>query len=221
MRTLVRYQAELLLRSHRWIGPLVAYTLFVWLVGGAGPGSEPLGASLGWSDAALLPTTAWLTRQILTAEPGEARACIAAAGGPRRAQLAALIAALAGGLVLGLGGVIFDLVSGRAGGGSADYARTLAVGLAALVICAGVGSAIGALCNPPVVRTVAWAFLSTIGIVVAALVSSISPANAAIRAAGAQPHSSAWPVGPSLIAALALLAASWAVSAVLAARRGP
>jgi hypothetical protein len=219
MMTLVRYQAELLLRSHRWIGPLVAYTLFVWLVGGADPGSEPLGASLGWSDAALLPTAAWLTRLMLTAEPGEARTCIAAAGGPRRAQLAALIAALAGGLVLGLGGVIYDLVAGRAG--AADYARTLAVGLAALVICTSVGSAIGALCNPPVVRTVAGAFLSTIGVVVAALVSSISPANAAIRTTGAQPHSSAWPVGPSLIAALALLAASWAVSAVLAARRGP
>jgi hypothetical protein len=219
MMTLIRYQGELLLRSHRWIGPVVGYALFVWLVGSAW--GQPLGASLGWSDAALLPTAAWLNRQMLTAEPGEARACIAAASGPRRAQLAALITALTGGLLLGLGGVIFDVVTGRATGGSAGYARTLAVGLAALVICASVGSAIGALCNPPVVRTVAAAFLSTIGVVVAALISSISPANAAIRAAGAQPHSSPWPVGPWLIVALALLAASWAVSAMLAARRGP
>jgi hypothetical protein len=45
-------------------------------------------------------------------------------------------------------------------------------------------------------------------VVTAALVSTVSPANAAIRDAGAQPHSSAWPVGWPLIAALVLLAVS-------------
>jgi hypothetical protein len=218
--TLFRYQAELLLRSHRWIGPVVVYALFVWFTGGAGPGSQQLGPGLGWSAAALLPVVAWLTRQMLTAEPGEARACIAAAGGPRRVQVAALIAALASGPVLGLGGIVYDLVAGQAPGGPAGYARTIAVGLAAALICASVGSAIGALCNPPVVRTVAWTALSMIGVVVAALISSVSPANAAIRVAGTQPHASAWPVGPPLLAAAVLLAVSWTVSAVLAARRG-
>jgi hypothetical protein len=219
MITLVRYEAELLLRSHRWILPAVFYAVFVWLTGGAG--GEQLGAGLGWSAAALVPVVAWLTRQMLIAEPGEARSCIAAAGGPRRVQVAALIAALAAGMVLGLGGVVYDLVAGKApGSGPAGYARTIAVGLAATLICAAVGSAIGALCNPPVVRTVAGAALSTIGVVVAALVSSVSPANAAIRVAGTQPHASAWPVGPPLIAAAALLAVTWTVSAVLAARRG-
>lgn len=220
MITLVRYQAELLLRSHRWIGPVVCYALFVWFAGGTGGGSQQLGAVMSWTAAALVPVVAWLTRQMLTAEPGEARSCVAAAGGPRRVQVAALIAALAAGMVLGLAGVIFDLAAGRPSGDAGGYARTIAVGLAAALICAAVGSAIGALCNPPVVRTVAGAALSTIGIVVAALVSSVSPANAAIRVAGTQPHASAWPVGPSLIAALALLAVAWTVSALLAARRG-
>lgn len=221
MITLVRYQAELLLRSHRWIGPLVCYAMFVWLTGGAGPGSQQLGAGMAWSAAALVPMVAWMTRQTLTAEPGEARSCVAAASGPRRVQAAALIAALAAGMVLGLAGVVYDLVAGRAPGADlAGYARTIAVGLAAALICAAVGSAIGALCNPPVVRTVAGAALSTIGVVVAALVSGVSPANAAIRVAGTQPHASAWPVGPPLIAAAALLAVSWTVSALLAARRG-
>jgi hypothetical protein len=214
---LVRYQAELLLRSHRWVAPLAVYAVFVWFAGGG----EPLGSVLGWSAAALVPVVAWLTRLMLTAEPGEARACIAAATGPRRAQLAALIAAFSCGLVIGLAGVVFDLIAGRLAGGPAEYARTVAVGLIAMVVCVSVGSAIGALCNPPVVRAVAGAFLGTVGVVTAALVSSISPANAAIRAAGAQPHSPAWPTGLPLIAAASLLALSWAVSAVLAARRGP
>jgi hypothetical protein len=218
--SLIRYQAELLLRSHRWIGPLVVYALFVWLSGGAGPGGQQLGAALAWSAAALVPAAAWLTRLMLTAEPAEGRACIAAAGGPRRVHVAALITALAGGLVLGLAGVIYDLVAGRAPGGPGGLARTVAVGLAAALICAGVGSAIGALCNPPVVRTVAGAALSTIGVVVVTLVSSVSPVNAAIRVTGTQPRSSAWPVGPSLIAAVVLLALCWTVSTVLAARRG-
>ena len=123
--------------------------------------------------------------------------------------------------LLGLGSVLLDLVTGNAPAGGADaYARTLLVGLAAAVICLSVGSAIGALCNPPVIRPVAYAALSTVGVVVAALVSSVSPANAAIRDAGAQPHSSAWPVALPLIAALVVLAACWAISAALAARRG-
>lgn len=221
MITLIRYQAELLLRSHRWIGPLVCYCLFVWFTGGAGPGGQALGAGMSWSAAALLPTAAWLTRMTLTAEPGEARACIAAASGPRRVQVAALTVSLAGALVLGLGGVTYDVVAGQAPGGPAGWARTFAVGLAATLICAIVGSVTGALCSPPVVRTVAGGILATIGVVVAALVSTVSPANAAIRAAGAQPHASAWPVGPSLIIAAVLLVGSWAASAVLAARRGP
>lgn len=218
MTALVRYQFELLLRSHRWVGPLAVYAVFVWFTGGGG---QALSAALSWSAAALLPVAAWLTRLLLTAEPAEARACLAAASGPRKAQLAALIAGLAASLVLGLGSVLVDLLVGRAPAGGADAcARTLLVGLAAAVICLSVGSAIGALCNPPVVRPVAYAVLSTVGVVVAALVSSVSPANAAIRDSGAQPHSSPWPVATPLIAALALLIVSWAVSAMLAARRG-
>jgi len=219
MTALIRYQAELLLRSHRWVGPLAVYAMFVWFTGGAG--GQSLGAGLSWNAAALLPVAAWLTRLLLTTEPAEARACLAAASSPRKAQLAALIAGLAASLVLGLGSVLVDLVTGEApAGGAGAYARTLLVGLAAAVICLSVGSAIGALCNPPVVRPVAYAVLSTVGVVVAALVSSVSPANAAIRAAGAQPHSSAWPVALPMIAAIVVLAASWAISATLSARRG-
>ncbi len=220
MIAVVRYQAGLLLRSHRWVGPLVVYGVFIWFASGAGPGGQPLGASLSWSAGALVPIVAWLTRSMLTAEPSEARACAAAASGPRRAQLAALAAAVAGGVVLGLGGVASDLVTAQAPpGGGPGYARILAAGLATMVICVGVGSAVGALCNPPVVRAVAAGILATTGAVIAALVTSISPANAAIRDSGAHPPAASC-AGLPLIAALVLLAASWAISAILAARRG-
>ncbi|MGE5132822.1 MAG: hypothetical protein ACM32E_07910 [Gemmatimonadota bacterium] len=98
-----------------------------------------------------------------------------------------------------------------------------AAGLITAASCAAVGSAIAALCNPPIVRRVALAALSTASAVIAALVAGISPANAAIRAAAAtgQPHSGTWLPGAPLLAALALAAASWALSAALAARRGP
>jgi hypothetical protein len=51
-------------------------------------------------------------------------------------------------------------------------------------------------------------------------VSSISPANAALRGNGATFESTAWPAGVPMIAAFALAAASWAVSCWLAGRRG-
>jgi energy-coupling factor transporter ATP-binding protein EcfA2 len=60
----------------------------------------PLADGLGWSSAMLVPAVGWLTRAALTMEPGAARACAGTAGGPRRAQLATLLVALAGGVVL-------------------------------------------------------------------------------------------------------------------------
>jgi hypothetical protein len=217
---LLRYQAGLLLRSHRWVGPLAVYAILVWFIAGAGSQRESLGSGLSLSAGALVPVVAWLTRSMLTAEPPEARACAAAAGGPRRAHLAGLMAAAAAGAVLGLVGAFGDLITCQPPKGPAAYASTLATGLAAMLICIGVGSAVGALCNPPVIRAAALAILSTTGAVIAALVISISPVNAAIKDAEAAPHPAAWPVGPLLAAAIVLIAASWTISTLMAARRG-
>ena len=76
MIALLRYQAAILLRSHRWIFPLIAYGL---LVAVGGEGSTPLAEGLGWSAAMLVPVVALLTRSMLTAEPDAARAVVAAA----------------------------------------------------------------------------------------------------------------------------------------------
>jgi hypothetical protein len=154
---------------------------------------------------------------MLTAEPGAARACVSAATGPVRAQLATLVTALAGGAVLGVAGACYELVTS---GHKTSLLVPFFDGLGKALTCVLVGSAVGALLNPPVIRNQAVALLSTIAAVVVAWVSSISPANAALHGNGATIQSSAWPAGVPMLAAFALVAVSWGVSCWLAGRRG-
>lgn len=220
MTALLRYQAAILLRSHRWVFPLISYALLI-SVAGVGQ-KQALSQGLVWSAAMLLPVQALLTRSMLTAEPAAARACVAAAVGPVRAQLAVLVTALAAGLVLGLAGAGYELAtSGDLSTlGGRGLAATLGGGLSKALICAFVGSAAGAICNPPVVRNQTVALLATIGAVILALLASFSPASAALRATGTTAAPQDWPAGLPFLAAAALLGVTWLVSVLLAARRG-
>lgn len=224
MTALLRYQAGVLFRSHRWIFPLIGYALLL-VAGGAqsaadasGPVKQSLGTGLDWSAAILVPAVAVLTRSMLTAEPGAARACVAAASGAARAQLATLITAFAAGAVLGLVGAGYELLTS---GHKSGLAIPLAAGLGTVLICALVGSAVGTLFNWPLIRHPAVALLCTIAAVILAWVARISPANAALRGNGASLHgAAAWPTGLPLVAALVLVAAAWTASCWLAGRRG-
>ena len=227
MIALTRYEFSLLLRSHRWIPAAVLLVLGVAGLGGAAlPHGAGLSQGLGWSALMLVPVEAWLTRAMLTAEPAAARACVSAAGGPRRAQVAALTAAVAVGAGFGLLGVAWELFSlgvpRTAATNSIRVGATFAEiggGLAAALICLLVGSAIAALLNPPVIRRPATAMLGTTGAVVLALAWNVSPANAAVRSVSYGAQEKTWPAGAALLAAFALLAVAWAVSAQVAARR--
>jgi hypothetical protein len=213
---LIRYQSGVLFRSHRWILPLIGYALLL-AVGGAGAGTQSLATGLDWSAAILVPAVAVLTRSMLTAEPGAARACVAAARGAAKAQLATLITAFAAGAVLGVIGAAYELLTSSHKHG---LLGPLAVGLGTALICALVGSAVGTLFNPPLIRHPAAALLCTIAAVVLAWVARISPANAALRGNGALVHSAAWPTGLPLAGALVLVAVAWTASCWLAGRRG-
>lgn len=215
MIALLRYQAANLFRSNRWILPLISYGLLI-SAGGAGAGKQALADGLDWSAAILVPVVALLTRSMLTAEPAAARACVSAARGPWRAQLAALVTAFAGGVLLGLTGAGYELVTS---GHKAGLVGPLSAGLGSALVCVLVGSAVGALFNPPVIRHSAAALLATIAAVVVALVSSVSPASAALRGNGATMQAPAWPAGVPLLAAFALTAVAWAISCWLAGRR--
>jgi hypothetical protein len=231
MTALLRYQAAILLRSHRWIFPLIAYGALI-AVGAAG--STSLAETLDWSGAMLVPVTAFLTRAMLTAEPDAARACVAAAAGPVRAQLATLIVPLGGGAVLGLAGTVFGVLTAEAAATAPDsglFAKLTAAaqhpgivggGLLIALVCLLVGSAAGALCNPPLLRHPAAAMLSTLAAIILALAADVSPASAAISHTSAQatsPLAANWPGAGALIGAACLLAVGWGISVAAAARR--
>jgi hypothetical protein len=230
---LLRYETAILLRSHRWVFPLIAYgaLILTGATGGTavGPPWLSLADGLDWSAAMLIPVLAFLSRSMLTAEPDASRACVSAATGPVRTQLAALLAALGGGVVLGIAGACFEVllnpsVTGRSGGlggnvGAAiAHPVTLAAGLAMTAVCLLVGSAVGALCNPPLLRHPATAMLATLAAAIVALASDVSPAGAALRhASSAQsPH---WPGVADVLGAACLLAVAWTASVLVAARR--
>ena len=226
MIALLRYQTAILLRSHRWIFPLIAYGLLV--AAGAtspAPGSALLAAQstqlaqgLDWSAAMLVPVVAFLTRSMLTAEPDAARACVAAAAGPAQAQLAALLTALGGGIVLGISGAcVTPLVTGTAQAAAA-HPEIFAAGLLTAVVCVLVGSAVGALCNPPLLRHPGAAMLATLAAAIFALASDVTPASAALRRGGTS-HGAQGPGLVPLLAAACLLAVIWGASLYAGARR--
>jgi hypothetical protein len=231
MTALLRYQTAILLRSHRWIFPLIGYGLLI-AVGAAG--STSLAETLDWSGAMLVPVVAFLTRGMLTAEPDAARGCVAAAAGPVRAQLATLIVPLGAGAVLAIAATVFDVLTAEAAArtpasglpakvtAAAQHPGIVAAGLLIAVVCLLVGSAVGALCNPPLLRHPAAAMLSTLAAIILALGAGVSPANAAISHTTAQvanPLAANWPGTGSLAGAACLLAAVWALSVYAGARR--
>jgi hypothetical protein len=235
MSALIRYQAAVLLRSNRWIFPLIAYGALI-AVGAAS--STPLAEGLDWSAAMLVPVVAFLTRSMLLAEPDASRACVAAAAGPARAQLATLLAALGGGIVLGAVGAVFTLLTSEPVGphpqpgvdgritATFHYPGVFLAGLLTAVVCLLVGAAVGALCNPPLLRHPGTAALATLAVVILALASGVSPANAALRhdgtggsGAASAANAANWPGAISLLAAAALLAITWTASTLAATRR--
>jgi hypothetical protein len=200
----------------------------VFLLGGESVArGGALAQGLSWSALMLLPSVAWLTRSMLTAEPPAARACVAAVGGPRRAQLAALAAPICIGAVFGLVGVAWELIHCgviRSGPPLNEFeagatASALFAGLGAALICLLVGSAVGTLFNPPLVRRPAPAMLGTTAAVILAMVWTGSPANAAVRSAGYGLKATSWPPGVPVLVAIGLIMVTWVVSALVAARR--
>jgi hypothetical protein len=125
---------------------------------------------------------------MLTAGPAASRACVSAATGPVKAHLATLLTALAASAVLALAGACYELLTSgnlRLVAARGALPGALGSGLGAAFVCLLVGSAVGTLFNAPVIRHPTVALLSTIAAVVVALVSGVSPANAALRGNGA------------------------------------
>ncbi|MEV4333010.1 ABC transporter [Streptomyces sp. NPDC049597] len=216
MTALFGYQAALLLRSQRWLPPVLLYaiTLAVGVQGG-----RPVLDSLGWTAAALLPVTAWLVRVCATQEPPAARAVTAAAAGPPRAHLSALLAAVACAGVLGAAatGVVALISDAR----SADHRVVVpllpaaAAGLLACAVSVLVGAAVGALCTRPLLHARGWSLLATATAALLALVTTGSPAQHAVSGLVAGSRTGAVHLPVTALAAAALIAAAAAAIACL------
>jgi hypothetical protein len=179
---LLRYQAALLLRTYRWLPPLILYVVLLGVGLSAG---QPVLDSLGVGAAALLPAAVWLARGCLTAEPPAARACVAAATGPGRVQLAAATVALAATALLGAAGAAVVTALGdrhtNDGRHLVALGPALLDGLLTALVCALLGTAIGVLAAPPMLRRPGWASIAGAAGALLVLVTTGSPANAAVR----------------------------------------
>ena len=221
MRELTRYQFSLLLASQRWLPPVLLFALLImagWF------GGQQYGDSLGWCAAMLVPASAYLTRTALTGEPGPARACVSAVVGPRRAHLAALLAALAVNTALAVVGGVFEWVVSSPPPALADppLAAIALHGAVSILVGLLCGTGLGALCAPPVLRRPAAGVLVLAGASVLLLVAPVSPVNAAVRAVFTSSSTTAATSDPllPLAASVLLLALAWAAAVRLAAR-GP
>ncbi|THA64900.1 ABC transporter [Streptomyces sp. A0958] len=182
MTALIRYQADLLVRSQRWLAPVLLYAAFLGVGVRAG---QPVLDSLGYTAAGLLPVTAWLVRACVTQEPPAARAVVAAAaGGQPRAHLAALLTALGCAGLLGTAATaVVPAISDPAS--TDDSVRVplpsaCAAGLLATACCALLGAAVGALCTRPLLHGRGWSVVATVLASLLALVTAGSPANHAV-----------------------------------------
>ncbi|WP_405610221.1 ABC transporter [Streptomyces sp. NBC_01511] len=221
MTALFRYHTAMLLRSQRWLPPVLLYGIFLAV---GVQGGEPVLDSLGVAAAALLPVTAWLVRICVTQEPDAARAVTAAASGMPRAHLAALLAAAACAGALGVvGTVVVTAVSDRR---SADQLVDVAplpagtAGLVAALVCLLTGATVGALCSRPLLRGRGWSLAAISLFALLALVTTGSPAKAAVSGLVTGSRTGAiHPPGLSLAAAALVAAVVAAVVCVLGVRR--
>ncbi|WP_369392600.1 ABC transporter [Streptomyces sp. CG1] len=223
MTALLRYQADLLVRSQRWLPPVILYAVFLGISVQSG---QPVLDSLGYTAAGLLPVAAWLVRICVTGEPDAARACVAAARGPARAHLACLLTALLASVALGVGAAfVVTLISDPASNGHQVHVSLLragAAGLPATLTCALLGAAVGALTNRPLLRSTGRAVPAMLLGALLSVVLTGSPAQAAINGLVTGSETGRVPVSPlPLIGAALLTAAAFAVAARLTARRSP
>ncbi|MDH6577026.1 ABC transporter [Kitasatospora sp. MAP5-34] len=221
MTALIRYQLELLFRSQRWLPPFLTYVLL--MVIGISAGDALLGA-YSFSTAVLLPVTAWYVRCTATGESAASRACLAAAAGQPRTHLAALLAALLTGLLLGVAGLLAVwAVGGRTTTPpqpEAPLPQVLLAGLLGTVVCVLLGVAVGVLCTRPVLLRAQYGIPVSLGASVLVLVVAGSPANAVVRSLVTASRTARVTFPVAALAESAVLAALVvAGAAVLAGRR--
>ncbi|OLT10720.1 hypothetical protein BJF78_05330 [Pseudonocardia sp. CNS-139] len=202
-----RYVAADVLRSQRWLLPVLAYGAVLGVLYGGDPGPAP--GVWPATAFALYPLAAWLALVVANAEAPEQRPVTAvSAGGYGRVAAGTALVALAGGLVMAQLPVLVPLVVPRH-----PYPAALVLtGLVAHLAAAAAGTAVGLVCARPFVRRIGWSFCLGVAIVtVTAVQPWLPPVGTAVGAIvdGGPP-----PVASALLAVVlagAAAAAGWAV----------
>ncbi|MBY8848816.1 hypothetical protein [Saccharothrix longispora] len=170
MTALVRYLLADVLRTQRWLPPLLLFAAVLGMLyaSDAGP---PLPAYAG-TCVLVYPVSAWLTVVIATAEdPVRRSVTVVAAGGWGRVQAAvAVLASLAAVVLAAVAALVPVLTQPR------PYPpATVLEGFAALAVCALVGVGVGVLCGRPVITRVGWSVLASAALVVLVLLFGRTP----------------------------------------------
>jgi hypothetical protein len=151
---LVRYGAADVLRSQRWVAPMLTF-LAVEAVIAAGNGTVL--PTYAVSAVVLLFVTTWITVVALNVEDPVQEAVIAVAAGSRvRPRVARLVVAFGFGLVL----AAVALVTAPVVSSDGVSAAHLAAGAGAHVLTVLAGVSVGALCSRPIVTRTAWAVIA-------------------------------------------------------------
>jgi hypothetical protein len=164
MTRLARYIAADTARSQHWLPPILVYAFFC-AFNLAADGSAPGNAlpTFATAAAALLPISIWLTVVVGNCEdPVQATITAATVGGEARLRLAKLLVALLAATALGLVSTVVAWMD------TSNFRFTdfggLAAGLAANLLAAVVGVAVGAWCMRPILDRRAWAVLLAVAV---------------------------------------------------------
>jgi hypothetical protein len=168
---LLRYLAADVLRSQRWVAPLLAFLGGVAVFNVAG---GPLLTTYADTATVLLPVSVWLTVVVANSEdPMQAAITAVTVGGERRLRLGKLAAAWAGCGVLTVVAVLWPLVvrsySGSAGAGD------VAAGVAAHLLVALFGVGVGSLGMRAVLGRAGWTVLVATALCLADLLIPHAP----------------------------------------------
>ncbi|MEV0677615.1 hypothetical protein AB0I60_13945 [Actinosynnema sp. NPDC050436] len=214
MTALVRYLLADLLRTQRYLPPLLVYAAVLAVFNGGDAGPPP--SSYAGSCAFLYPVAVWLTVVVATAEDPVRRAVtVVAAGGWGRSQAAvSVLSCLLVTVVAAFAAVLPVLTQGR------SYPPgTVALGFASLLVCGVVGVGVGVLCARPVITRHGWSVPAAAALVVLAYLFGQAPPIGNVLGALGHEHDLAPHLAVSGVCAAALVVGATWLSRTLGPRR--
>jgi hypothetical protein len=172
MTALVRYLLADVLRTQRWVPPMLTYLVLLMIIG---PPTGPVLPTYAMAAAALVPIGMWITVVVFhSEEPAQAAITMSITGGYGRVWPAKVLTALLCTLVLAMASLIWLTVT------SNQYAH-LGIGFIDYAMTALAGVAFGTMISRPVLAKISWTALVGVGVCLAQLlIRQAPPINAMI-----------------------------------------